>query len=124
MALILIVDDSAFQRGILRRIVTAAGHDVLEAEEGNAGLEIAASKKPDCILVDLIMGGMDGLTLLENLQGTHLDIPVIIITADTQDTTREKCMEIGAATVVLKPVKKDELCPIIEDVLGRKGGTM
>ena len=50
MALILIVDDSAFQRGILNQIVTAAGHDVLEAEDGNAGLEIASSKKPDCIL--------------------------------------------------------------------------
>ena len=90
MALILIVDDSAFQRGILNQIVTAAGHDVLEAEDGNAGLEIASSKKPDCILVDLIMGGMDGLTLLENLQGTHLDIPVIVITADTQFQRRHR----------------------------------
>ena len=122
MALILIVDDSAFQRGILRRIVTGAGHDVLEAEEGNAGLEIAAANKPDCILVDLIMSGMDGLTLLENLQGSHMDIPVIVITADTQDSTREKCMGLGAATVVLKPVKEDKLCPIIDDVLAGKGG--
>ena len=123
MAVVMIVDDSNFQRGILRRIVIEAGHEVLEANDGSDALDMLKEHDPDIILSDLIMSDMGGLSLLENLREKNSDIPVIIITADTQDSTRRKCLELGAKTVLLKPVTADDLRGTIEETLSIKEGT-
>ena len=118
MALILIVDDSSFQRSVIRNLLRAAGHVTDEAENGRAGLTKVAARKPDCILTDLLMPELGGLELLETLREQGTAIPVIIITANIQESVRRRCLELGAAAVVNKPVSQEELFPAIEKALG------
>ncbi len=118
MALVLIIDDSAFQRGVIRSLVRDAGYETEEAENGRAGLEKIAARKPDCILTDLLMPDMGGLELLESLRELAAAIPVIIITGNIQESVRQRCLELGAAAVVNKPVRQEELLPAIEKALG------
>ncbi len=118
MALILIIDDSAFQRGVIRSLVRDAGYETEEAENGRAGLEKIAARQPDCILTDLLMPDMGGLELLESLRELAAAIPVIIITGNIQESVRQRCLELGAAAVVNKPVRQEELLPAIEKALG------
>ncbi len=118
MALVLIIDDSAFQRRVIRSLVRDAGYETEEAENGRAGLEKIAARKPDCILTDLLMPDMGGLELLESLREPGAAIPVIIITGNIQESVRQRCLELGAAAVVNKPVRQEELLPAIEKALG------
>ena len=124
MALILVIDDSGFQRNIIEGIVKAHGHEMLNAVNGREGLKMAVSHSPDCILLDLIMPEIGGLEVLGLLRDKGLDIPAIVVTADIQESTRKKCMELGAVAFLNKPVKEDVLNEIIKRVLdSREGAT-
>lgn len=118
MAAVLIIDDSRFQRGLIRRAVEAAGHEVVEATDGHAGLAQALEVAPDVVLMDLVMPGIDGLELLALFGERGLTAPVVVLTSDVQDTTRARCLDLGAAAFVNKPVQDVELRAVIDDVLG------
>ena len=117
MATVLIVDDSGFQRTFLRKTLQEGGYDVLEATGGGQALEIAAADRPDCILTDLIMPDMRGLTMLETLKRRGSTIPVVVLTADIQERVEAQCLELGAARVLHKPVKPARLTETIAAVL-------
>jgi len=117
MTKILIIDDSSFQRKILSGLLKEAGHDVVIAENGKDGLECAEKEKPDIVMTDLLMPEFDGIFLLEQAKARSVRIPVIIITSDIQDSTRERCIRLGAAAFLNKPVKKETLLPAIKKVL-------
>ena len=120
MALILVIDDSTFQRHMIRTMVESAGHHVLEAGNGREGLQLLGSKKPDCVLMDLIMPELNGFSMLKAFQGSHSKIPVVIVTADIQQSTYKQCLELGAVAVLNKPLRPDELHETIEKALGVK----
>jgi CheY-like chemotaxis protein len=120
MARILIVEDSWYQRMKIRQALQADGHDTLEAADGHTGLEMAATHAPDCILLDLIMPNTGGLEVLEALRERGAKAPVIVLTADIQETTREQCLELGAVRFANKPVKADELRNTVTEVLSSK----
>ncbi|MFC1543534.1 response regulator transcription factor [Candidatus Neomarinimicrobiota bacterium] len=117
MASILIIDDSSFQRSVIRDLMHEAGHDTAEAANGRTGLDLITASKPDCILTDLLMPDMGGLELLEALHEQGTTVPVIIITANSQSSVRQRCLELGAAAVVNKPVKAAELFAALKEVL-------
>ena len=117
MALILVIDDSLYMRGKICSILRLDGHIILEADNGLKGLQMASANSPDCILLDIIMPGMDGLKIIKSLKDQHLNIPMIVVTADIQESTRKQCMELGAAAVINKPPKEEELLSIINKVL-------
>lgn len=117
MALILVIDDSSYMRGIIRSFVEKDGHDVLEAENGLQGLQIASSRLPDCILLDIIMPVMDGMKILKSYHERNSNVPLIVITADIQESTRKQCYELGAFSVINKPPKEEELLNIIKKAL-------
>jgi len=120
MALILVIDDSTFQRHMIRTMVESAGHHVLEASNGREGLQLLGSKKPDCVLMDLIMPELNGFSMLKTFQGSHSKIPVVIVTADIQQSTYTQCLELGAVAVLNKPLRPDELHKTIQKALGVK----
>ncbi|MBN1219353.1 MAG: response regulator [Anaerolineae bacterium] len=121
MALILIIDDSIYQRRVLRRFVELqGGHQAIEAANGREGLEIIATHKPDCVLLDLIMPGTNGFELLEQIQQLESSIPMIVITADVQTSTHKQCLELGAAAVINKPVDSEQLQQILDNVLSAR----
>ena len=117
MAKILIVDDSGFQRSFLRKALTAASHDVIEAADGAQGLEKVATERPDCVLADLIMDKMRGLTMLASLRERQDRTPVVILTSDIQDAVRKRCLELGAFAVLHKPVNPVELLETIAQAM-------
>lgn len=118
MAAVLIIDDSRFQRGLIRRAVEAAGHEALDAADGRAGLELSADVTPDVVLMDLVMPGIDGMELLGLFQERGFTAPVVVLTSDVQDSTRARCLALGAAAFVNKPVQAIELRAVIDEVLG------
>ncbi len=122
MAKILVVDDSKFQRINLRYILKQDGHTILEAGNGREALEIIATDPPDCVLLDIIMPEMDGLDVLMTLRDKGIEFPIIMVTADIQETTRQQCLELGAVMVINKPQQEDNLRELIRRVLEAKKG--
>lgn len=121
MARILIVEDSAFQRTIIKRILSKAGHDYAEAKSGREALREIDENKPDLIFLDLLMPDIDGFQVLKVMQSKHIRIPVVVITADVQDTTREKCFEYGVKKIVYKPVDEKKIADALAEVLDSQG---
>ncbi len=117
MALILIVDDAVITRTIIRKIVQGQGYTTLEADNGQKAVEMALIHKPDCILLDLLLPELNGWQVLQALNEKGSKIPVIFITADTQDTTRDKCLGLGALAVINKPPKLSQLQEVIKEAL-------
>jgi CheY-like chemotaxis protein len=120
MSRVLITDDSQLTRRILRAILEASGHEVMEASNGNVALELIVQVAPDCVLLDLLMPGMDGFEVLSTLNERGIDIPVIVLTADIQETARKKCIQMGAVDFLNKPPNDDELQAAMEKALALK----
>ncbi|MFA6505848.1 MAG: response regulator [Treponemataceae bacterium] len=119
MAHILIVDDSFTARGILKRLLGDA-YTLNEADEGAAALKNIAEERFDLVLLDLLMPGMDGFATLEAIKALSPTLPVLVVTADIQDSTRARIMKAGAAGIVNKPVKKDDLLAAIHSAIESK----
>ena len=121
MARILVIDDSMFARLNVCNILKAAGHETMEAANGREGLEKATALRPDCILSDLLMPVMDGIGFLTSLKENNLRLPVIVLTADIQETKRQQCLSLGAAGFLNKPPQKQQLLTMIGDIVGSGG---
>ncbi len=117
MALILVIEDSSFMRNKIGNILKRGGHEIIEAEDGIKGLQMTIERSPDCILLDLIMPGMDGVKLLMTLRERGVMPPVVIVTADIQESTIKQCRELGSAAVVNKPPGEEELLNTVRNVL-------
>jgi len=118
MARILIIDDSTFQRKIVASILTADHHEVIAAADGREGLEAAKTQHPDLIITDLLMPDTDGFSFLKSVKAGGIGIPVLILTSDIQTATRDRCLALGAAGVLNKPVKRESLSEKVRQVLG------
>jgi two-component system chemotaxis response regulator CheY len=115
---ILIVDDSAMSRRMLRRIVESAGYEVVEADEGAAGLEQYFLEKPDLVFLDLTMKDMYGLDVLAKLRELDAEARVIIASADIQDSTREMVTAAGANAFINKPLSPEKVLQALKSVMG------
>jgi len=115
MALVLIADDSMFQRFVLGKIVSSMGHQVLDAADGRQLLELARERRPDLILMDINMPELSGIQALEWFRDQGLEVKTVVVTADIQHTTKARCLELGATQVLNKPL--DEA--VVRDILSR-----
>ena len=122
MAAILVVDDSALSRRITRRALEAAGHAVAEAADGLAALEAYALTRPDLVLLDVTMAGMDGLEVLRQLTGLDPAARVVMATADVQSSTRTLAEAGGAAGFVTKPFDAGQILGAVQAALAHQGG--
>ena len=118
MPTILIIDDSTYMRLKIRKALKGDAVIFLEAENGYKGLQMIQDHSPDCIILDLIIPEMDGLKVLKSLHDRHSKLPVIVVTADIQDTVRKKCLDLGAKAFVNKPPKDEELRQTVKEILG------
>lgn len=100
---VLIIEDSSFTRRKLTALLEADGHEVSEASNGREGLSRIQEQTPDCIILDLLMPVMDGLEVLETLQQQDSSVPVLVLSADVQESARTRCLELGATTFLEKP---------------------
>jgi CheY-like chemotaxis protein len=120
MQKILVVDDSLFARLNICDILKSAGYETLQAENGRDGLQKVINEKPDCALSDLLMPEMDGIAFMQALREQHCDMPVIILSADIQDTKRMQCLDLGVVGFIPKPPKKDDILTMVEKALSSK----
>ena len=111
MARVLIVDDSPSQLIGLKRIAEKLGHEVITAEDGSAGVEVAKRELPDLILMDVVMPGQNGFQLTRAITRDPLyaDVPIIMCTSKNQETDRVWGMRQGARGYITKPVDPAEL---------------
>ncbi len=108
---ILVVDDSPTERFFLTDLLRKQGYDVLTAESGEQGVAVAKSEKPDLILMDVVMPGLNGFQATRQLTRnpeTH-SIPVIMCTTKGQETDRVWGLRQGAVDYLVKPVAVQEL---------------
>ena len=115
---IMVVDDSALSRRTLRRILEAAGHSVVEAEEGMAALELYFIEKPDLVFLDLVMKGMYGLDVLAKLREMDAGARVVVASADIQSSTRVMVEEAGARGFINKPFAAENVLGAVESAMG------
>jgi two-component system chemotaxis response regulator CheY len=109
MAKILVVDDSGMSRRSLRKILETAGHQVIEAQDGIAALELFFIDKPEVVLLDLTMGGLYGVDVLKKMREMDPGARVIVASADIQSSTREMVQEAGAVAFINKPFAVDQV---------------
>lgn len=116
---VLVVDDSSLARRMMRRMLEELGHTVEEAADGASALERYFLKRPDIVMLDMVMTGMYGLDVLAKMRELNPDVRVIVASADIQTSTRDKAREAGAAAFVNKPVNPKELATVMEAVIDR-----
>ena len=101
---------------MLRQILESAGHSVDEVKGGMEALERYSLKRPDVVLLDIIMEGMSGLEVLAKLRELDKKTKVVLATADTQTATRKEAEAAGASGMVHKPFQKEQVIETIETV--------
>jgi DNA-binding response OmpR family regulator len=121
---VLVVDDEAPIRLLCRVNLEAEGMTVLEAAEGETGLELARSQLPDVVLLDVMMPGRSGWEVAEELLADEATsgIPIIFLTARAEIRDRAKGIDLGGVDYVTKPFNPVELAPLVEDLVRRVEG--
>ncbi|TMK76984.1 MAG: response regulator [Actinobacteria bacterium] len=121
LARVLVIDDEAPIRLLCRVNLEAAGMEVSEAEDGAAGLAVARAEAPDVILLDVMMPGMDGWQVLEELLDDERtsEIPIVFLTARAELRDQARGLELGGVDYVTKPFDPVELAPLVQRLLDR-----
>lgn len=118
--LILAVDDSASLRQMVAFSLTAAGYKVVQAVDGQDGLNKAKEKTVDLVLTDQNMPIMDGLTLIKNLRslGSYQKVPILMLTTESSDEMKAKGKAAGANGWLVKPFDPKRLIEVVQKVIG------
>ena len=118
---ILLIDDEPEILEISRDYLKASAFEVVTAKDGLQGLTVARREKPDLIVMDLMMPGMDGLDLCREIR-RESNVPIIMLTARVEETDKLVGLEIGADDYITKPFSPRELVARVKVVLRRIGG--
>ena len=119
-ATILVAEDSADTRAMLRRALSSYGYHVVEAADGCEAVEVAASECPDLVVMDLNMPVMDGLAATERIRELREKcggVPIVAATAFDTYGMKEAALEAGCNAYLLKPLDLDELESVIAGLL-------
>jgi two-component system alkaline phosphatase synthesis response regulator PhoP len=123
-ARVLVVDDEAPIRLLCRVNLEAEGMEVLEAADGPSGLEAARRERPDVVLLDVMMPGLDGWRVAEELlDGVDTrGIPIVFLTARAELRDRARGLDLGGLDYVTKPFNPVELAPLVRELIARVAG--
>jgi two-component system response regulator MtrA len=123
MTRVLVVEDNANLAFGLTRSLESEGYEVEAAEDGVRGFEMARTTNPDLVVLDLMLPGMDGYTILKRLRAEGKDVPVLILTARGEEADKVFGFRLGADDYVTKPFSLSELLARVQAILRRaKGG--
>jgi two-component system cell cycle response regulator DivK len=120
---ILVVEDNALNLELVRDVLTSAQMKVVEARTAQEGLTAAAEIKPDLILLDIRLPGMDGFGMLAQLKGNPVTaaIPVVALTAQAMVGDREQALAAGFSEYIAKPIDTRTLATEVRRLLDRPG---
>ena len=121
MTQVLVIDDEAPIRLLCRVNLEAEGMQVLEAADGPSGLDQAREHRPDVVLLDVMMPGLDGWRVAEELLADERtrEIPIIFLTARAEFRDRARGLDIGGVDYITKPFNPLELAPLVQRLLDR-----
>jgi DNA-binding response OmpR family regulator len=117
--MILIVEDDPKSLKLARDLLQVSGYETIEATDGEQGVELAKTKNPDLILMDLMMPKMDGYTACSYIKADQVTkvIPVIMLTAVGHELNKKFALEMGADGYITKPFTREELLDAINRFL-------
>jgi twitching motility two-component system response regulator PilH len=120
MARVMVVDDSPTDKAYLRQMLERAGFEVLEAASGQDAIDMAKHDLPDCVVMDVVMPGMNGFQATRTLakDPATATIPVLVISSKNQETDRLWALRQGAKDYITKPVKEKDLIDKIKAAIG------
>jgi CheY-like chemotaxis protein len=124
MGRVLVVDDEPDVLLLCRLNLQQRGHELLEAADGSTALEIARELHPDVIVLDLMLPGISGYDVLEELQRDTetTSIPVLVLTAKSLRADRERSHGLGASAFLTKPFLPNELCEMVDSLVAPRHG--
>lgn len=117
MKKVLIVDDSLISRRMIRQLASNFDFDIDEAKNGKEALDKIFSSSYDIVFLDLLMPDIDGIEVLRNLNQSKRSEKVVVISADIQQTTKARCLELGAVAFMNKPPKEEEFFNVVKQLI-------
>lgn len=116
---ILIIEDNPFNMEISRTVLEEAGYDIIEAADGQEGLE-KVSEEPDLVLLDLSLPKLSGEEVVKAIRKNekHSDIPVIALTAHAMDGDRQRALDAGCSSYIAKPCLPKDIVREVKKYLG------
>ncbi|MBD3315938.1 MAG: response regulator [Chitinivibrionales bacterium] len=123
MPRVLIIDDSWLVRHSVFRTLSRNGYEAAEATGGAEGISMFDTFKPDCVILDLLMPDKGGYEVMKEIKGRRPDCPVLILSADIQETTQKRCADEGADGFIQKPPKEEALLYTVKQAIEPKGTT-
>jgi two-component system chemotaxis response regulator CheY len=117
MPTVLVVDDAAFMRMRCAKLLTENGYTVIEAENGAEAVRKYQEARPDCVLLDITMPEMDGLTALQEIRKLDPNARVAMVTAMGQQQIVMEAIKSGAKDFVVKPFERDRVLAAVEKLL-------
>ena len=116
---ILIVDDAAFMRMMIKDILSKNGYDVVgEAENGLKAVEKYEELKPDLVLMDITMPEMDGIQAVKTIKSSHGDAKIVMCSAMGQQAMVIEAIQAGAKDFIVKPFQADRVLEAVKKVIG------
>ncbi|NDJ79256.1 MAG: response regulator [Chloroflexi bacterium] len=121
---ILYVEDNFQNKRLVRKILTARGFDIIEAEDGLTGVELAMNETPDLILMDISLPGIDGVEATQRIKAHNSTdkIPIIALTANAMRGDRERFIAAGCDDYLPKPISTRDLLDMIKRYLDGDAG--
>lgn len=119
LARIMVVDDSPTDQLQLKTFLTRNGFDVIVVGDGAKALELVRAQQPDCVLMDVVMPGINGFQATRALSKdpTTAGIPIVVVSSKGQETDRLWALRQGAREYIVKPVREAELISKLKSVL-------
>jgi two-component system cell cycle response regulator DivK len=121
---ILVVEDQEDNRRIIRDLLTSVGHELIEAPDGEAGVRLAKEHRPDLILMDIQLPGLDGYEATRRIKADPelSAIPIVVVTSYALSGDEQKAQAAGCDAYVAKPFSPRQLLATIRQFLGETAG--
>ena len=122
MARILVIDDDEEHRTLVRAVLVRSGHEVEQAADGEEGVRLFEEHRPDLVITDINMPGLDGHAVISALRSTRANVPIIAISgggAVAKDELLLKAASLGAGEVIMKPFEPPQLVGAVGRALAR-----
>ncbi|TMD28761.1 MAG: response regulator [Chloroflexi bacterium] len=113
---VLVADDNEVAQRLCKRVLEKAGYSVLIAADGLQAVDIALSQRPTMILMDVAMPGIDGLEAMRRIKADVPSMPIVIASAHSMSSDRERFLAAGADDVLSKPFRLTDLIAIVENL--------
>lgn len=117
---IMIVDDSAFMRTILKKIVGGNGARIIEAEDGKQAVELYKKENPALTLMDVVMPNLSGVEALKQIRTIDPNARIIMVSAAGQEMIIKEAIDNGAYDFIVKPFKEEQVQETIAKALGER----